>query len=90
MKKIICYFCVSVLCACILSACSSAKKTVASQQEPNPYGTVVVQDECEKLTEEKPEVRQFGMGTHFKRATADNIAALLVYYLCVVGARAFR
>lgn len=76
MKKIICYFCVSVLCACILSACSSAKKTVASQQVANPYGTVVVQDECEKLAEEKPEVRQFGMGTHFKRATADNIAAL--------------
>lgn len=76
MKKIAFYLGTSILCVCLLSACGSTKKTVASQQAVNPYGTVVTQDECEILAEEKPEVRQFGVGSHFKRATADNIAAL--------------
>lgn len=76
MRKIICYLFVGALCVCMLNACGSTKKSAVSQQAVNPYGTSVVQDECELLAEENPEVRQFGVGSHFKRAIADNIAAL--------------
>lgn len=76
MRKNSCYFIVCALCVCMLSACGSSKNAVVSQQAVNPYGTSIARDECEILAEEKPEVRQFGVGSHFKRATADNIAAL--------------
>lgn len=66
------YCAIIAMTALLFSACGASQK--AGAKSNNPYGEVMESNVCIEMQEQDPVRRQYGMGQHFKEATAGNIA----------------
>jgi hypothetical protein len=66
MKKVFILAATAVVAGVMITGCGSSKRVA--------QGTVVEQNICEQMYEQKPATRAVGQGTHFKEQTARNIA----------------
>lgn len=82
MKKL--FFTISVVFACTLCSCGGSKQMVyvpvAATTPVNnnqvPQNVAVASEPCDDYAFEAPSKRASGVGTHFKEATATNLAQL--------------
>ena len=68
MKKSILF--VAIATALIATSCGSSKKV----SNTTPYGQKLEEETCISLYKKKPEVRAYGMATHFKESAATSLA----------------
>lgn len=69
------YFAIMTMATLLFSACGTSQKVATNVAKSNkPYGEVMESNICIEMQEQDPARRQYGMGQHFKEATAGNIA----------------
>lgn len=63
---------IALSAAALIVSCGTAKQTAVSNS--SPYGQKLEEEQCIKVYKQKPAIRAYGSGSHFKESTAQAFA----------------